>query len=316
MATRFSPRRKGFTLIELLVVIAIIAILIALLVPAVQKVREAAARTQCTNNLKQFGLALHGYHDANKALPLGSRAGPRQTWMMYVWPYIEQGVLSQGINLLTQDFYTPPATVYFSLNGRTGASLPIMSCPTDTGGGTDQSDTSQMYPRRRGNYVVNWGTVTYAGGANFINSTTGSAPFGHENGDRTKPVKNTLVGITDGTSNTLMLSEMLKGWVTTDNDWRGDMYNDDGIFRFHTTLTPNTSAPDLISSTSFFRQTGDPLMPVALGARQVNAARSRHPGGVNVCMCDGTVRFISNGISATTWLALGTKNGGEVLGDF
>src|SRR5213076_318195 len=100
--------RRGFTLIELLVVIAIIAILIGLLVPAVQKVREAAARLQCENNLKQWGLAMHNYHDANKKFPLGSRAGPRQTWMMHVWPYIEQGVLSTGINLNTQDFYTPP----------------------------------------------------------------------------------------------------------------------------------------------------------------------------------------------------------------
>src|SRR5262245_23719278 len=85
-----NSRRRGFTLIELLVVIAIIAILIGLLVPAVQKVREASARTQCTNNIKQFAIAMHAYHDVNKKLTLGSCGTPRQTWVMYLWPFIDQ----------------------------------------------------------------------------------------------------------------------------------------------------------------------------------------------------------------------------------
>src|SRR5436853_1583351 len=107
MASIQAPLRKAFTLIELLVVIAIIAILIGLLVPAVQKVREAAARLQCENNLKQWGLAMHNYHDANKKFPLGCRGPtPRQTWVMHLWPYIEQTVLSAKIpNLSTQQFY-------------------------------------------------------------------------------------------------------------------------------------------------------------------------------------------------------------------
>src|SRR5688572_17661793 len=89
-----SRVRTAFTLIELLVVIAIIAILIALLVPAVQKVRAAAARTECSNNIKQLTLAMHAYHEVYGHLPLGSRRPPRQTWAMYIWPYIEQTALS------------------------------------------------------------------------------------------------------------------------------------------------------------------------------------------------------------------------------
>src|SRR5262249_39733073 len=105
-----SRRRQAFTLIELLVVIAIIAILIALLVPAVQKVRQASARTQCSNNMKQWGLAMHAFHDTFKKLPFGSQAIPRQTWVMYLWPYIEQTGLAAK-NDLKQHFYLPPGTI-------------------------------------------------------------------------------------------------------------------------------------------------------------------------------------------------------------
>src|SRR5215216_4260758 len=103
-------RRRGFTLIELLVVIAIIAILIGLLLHAVQKVRAAAARLKCSNNLKQWSLAMHAYHDAQGKLPLGATNSPRQTWVMHLWPYVEQDNLARQVNVGTQQFYLPPAT--------------------------------------------------------------------------------------------------------------------------------------------------------------------------------------------------------------
>jgi prepilin-type N-terminal cleavage/methylation domain-containing protein/prepilin-type processing-associated H-X9-DG protein len=310
---RCSARPKAFTLIELLVVIAIIAILIALLVPAVQKVRAAAARTQCVNNLHQWAIAMHAYHDANKKLPLGSRRPPRQTWVMYLWPYIEQSMLSSKIDYATQNFYLPPCTpIPPSMNGLCGVPVAIYYCPLDLSIGHDQDDPSDTYPRRRGNYVVNWGNAVYDSPPPAV----GSAPFAHIGGDRAKPRKTTLAQMTDGSSNTLMMSEYLRAWTPEDHDWRGDIHNDDGFFRFHTLLTPNTTAPDHIDS-GWFRDTGDPLMPAttASGNQQYNAARSRHTAGVNASFCDGSVRWIANSVSLATWMALGTMDGNDLPGD-
>jgi hypothetical protein len=140
-------------------------------------------------------------------------------------------------------------------------------------------------------------------------------PFYHIRGDRAKPGLVKLTDVTDGTSNTLLLSETLIAKAMGDVDWRGDIHNDDGVFRFHTVTTPNSSAPDLISSTSFFQVDNDPLMPVALGNPQRAAARSRHSGGVNAALSDGSIRFVVNGISLQTWMAMGSMAGGEVPGN-
>jgi prepilin-type processing-associated H-X9-DG protein len=120
--------------------------------------------------------------------------------------------------------------------------------------------------------------------------------------------------IVDGTSHTLMMSETLRGWSNADEDHRGDFFNDQAHFRFQTSLTPNKSAPDVVRD-GFFVPTGDPLMPAVAGARTEAAARSRHPGGVNVSFCDGSAKFFVNDIQANLWRAMGTINGEEIAHD-
>jgi prepilin-type N-terminal cleavage/methylation domain-containing protein/prepilin-type processing-associated H-X9-DG protein len=312
---RAFQARPAFTLIELLVVIAIIAILIGLLVPAVQKVRESAARLQCQNNMKQWGLAMHAYHDVHRALPEGNRANPRRVWVVLIWPFVEQGTFYVRFDQ-TKHFYQPPNTYVNTLDGIYAKTAPLYYCPSDRPGALWQGD---IYWRARGNYVINWGNMTdpYNPKDPAQSPALGRAPFGYkDNASRDQPRATRLTDITDGTSNTLLLSEVIMAANDTDYDIRGDFLNDDRpCTMFMTINTPNTGT-DVSPYCNGATYPNNPPCTNANSGYAQEAARSRHTGGVNVLLGDGSVRFVQNEISLTTWRALGTMNGGEVIGDY
>lgn len=355
-------RARGFTLIELLVVIAIIAVLIALLLPAVQQAREAARRSQCKNNLKQFGLALHNYHDTFKVFPprqtgsgcpgsgcgVGGPSDARGRWSadVLLLPYLDQSPLYDSINGLANTARHPWNGVSQFM-----MSLPALQCPSD---GTKQEPTDNNRFRGVYNYVYCNGDRG-AGSGNNAGSTTplivpSRGVFGY----------NTCYGmqdIRDGASNTIGMSEAVKPWgqttlgMTSNNTGVATpaaclaLYNKNtqsfnvatytgdtaygfrwadgaGYFKgFDTGMPPNTNSCFLGGSANHWYDTW-------------RAASSLHVGGVHCLMMDGAVRFISENINtgnlAATplanngsgpspygvWGALGTRMGGETVGDF
>jgi prepilin-type N-terminal cleavage/methylation domain-containing protein/prepilin-type processing-associated H-X9-DG protein len=325
-------RRAGFTLIELLVVIAIIAVLIGLLLPAVQKVREAANRLKCSNNLKQFTLACHTYHDTYLRLPIGSQgrnsrdpdwaytggpnAKPRTPLIARLMPYIEQTAFAAKYNF-NINFNSPPNTSIITTR------FPIFDCPSDTPQPTGHPQTGDL----KSNYGVNWGSWSFrhqGGPTNGVfplnyGDQKGRAPFFLDYGAH-------LSDITDGTSNTLCMSEVLQTpWTQLAGqafvDRRGRIWNDDTFcYEISTRLTPNSPKGDYgycDPNDKFFPC--DPLSAGLTAAAAPDAymgARSRHPGGVNASLCDGSVRFISNNIDLVTWVALSSIAAGDQVGDY
>jgi prepilin-type N-terminal cleavage/methylation domain-containing protein/prepilin-type processing-associated H-X9-DG protein len=330
---RVTSTRRGFTLIELLVVIAIIAVLIALLLPAVQSAREAARRISCTNNLKQLGLAMHNYHQALNTFPIGaigirsptlyaSAGDPtgavnRRTWAFLILPYIEQGAMANAVNFSLP--FNPPTGA--ANNTISETLIATFLCPDDpTVNQIDQNN------RREGNYVVNWGNSNwnqnmFAAYNPFVGNPLlqqGNpvpflgAPFTM---DKAYGIQN----ITDGTSNTLLMAEVIIGATVGTNGYehRGDLYNDDyNCAMFMAYTTPNSTIPDWIAN-GYCRYpylTNPPCTGTTGNARNAyNASRSYHPGGVNALMGDGSVKFFKNSIAVMTWRALSTTTGSEVV---
>jgi prepilin-type N-terminal cleavage/methylation domain-containing protein/prepilin-type processing-associated H-X9-DG protein len=310
-----SRRARGFTLIELLVVIAIIGVLIALLLPAVQSAREAARRMQCTNNLKQIGIGMHNHHDSQGAFPPGTFNQPRLPWSMKLLPYLEQGPLSNALNLSTNNhFYSPSQATVVQ------ATISVFLCPTDPGAGTTITQSGQP-PRRKGNYGANWGNAHYDQGNPdpFIgpNGTVGPVRGAFRVNTATIPPYN-MRDFTDGTSGTMMVSELV---ATQTNgslvDLRGDIWSDSRCAFMYTAYTPPNSKirdqMDQKNDCAFPYLRNPPCSPGAGSQPDFNAARSFHSGGVVVLFCDGSVKFIKDSVSIAAWRALSTKDGGEVI---
>jgi prepilin-type N-terminal cleavage/methylation domain-containing protein/prepilin-type processing-associated H-X9-DG protein len=341
-----SRRHQAFTLIELLVVIAIIAILIGLLLPAVQKVREAAARAKCQNNLKQLALAAQSYHDAYGVLPAGARSftntagypnlpfsatpndgtlpmgDPRlewfndHTWVYPMLPYIEQ----ENIYRL----FDPAVSLSHDKHQQARLAMTAvktMECPSDLGLQIAEPN-DPPWARVRMNYVVNFGNTNYAQ-TNKVDGTAtvtfGGAPFGWIKGQ-------TIISITDGSSNTLAFSETIM--VGPDAGWGGPLSQTmiaSGGQTFQGFYPPNLKGCDEVARVypapgarngrpgaggvinGDCNVIGDIMEDSSL------AARSKHTGGVNVSRCDGSVAFIRDSIDVPTWRAATTSRGGETL---
>ena len=320
-------RRVGFTLIELLVVIAIIAILIGLLLPAVQKVREAANKTTCQNNLKQTSTAMHNYHTALGALPPGDAfVGSHGTWLHYTLPYIEQEALArQYTNLGCSDC---PATGSNLPTVTTAVNLPVSKTSVKTQVCPSDPNIRAAKPSDYGyhNYVVNWGN-THRNQDKLRNPYTAiplpafyqnfnGAPFTYSPNAQTqkKYDRFRLQDISDGTSQTLLASECLQGVLAGGGttDYRGWTWF--GPTAMFTTFTiPNSATADVLQFANYCNNLPDQGLPCTQGADYALAARSKHAGGVNVALCDGSVRFVTNNINPTNWSKLGSSRDGEPI---
>jgi prepilin-type N-terminal cleavage/methylation domain-containing protein/prepilin-type processing-associated H-X9-DG protein len=322
-------QRSGFTLIELLVVIAIIAILIGLLLPAVQKVREAANRMQCQNNLKQIGLGMHNYHDSYQRFPPAAQCYPGgcntnnirdadwgPTWVVLLLPYIEQGPLFNAYDKSKTARQNPQVV---------GVSLKIFLCPSDgvkkPNIGTANGQTLNM---ARGNYGMNIGLGRARNNSAFNNKNT-QRGIGHVR----QQWGASIADIDDGTSNTILVGELLTQDRTNDASW-GLWAHPGGPF----VSGSNSSNGDPLQNGGYKVPNGDarqsnntewtPHCPNGVShpiwtcndSDSAQSIRSKHDGGVNILLGDGSVHKVNNSVDPATWAALFTIAGGEPLTDF
>jgi prepilin-type N-terminal cleavage/methylation domain-containing protein/prepilin-type processing-associated H-X9-DG protein len=291
--------RAGFTLIELLVVVAIIGVLIGLLLPALQKVRESAARTRCGNNLKQIGLACQAYHDANLTLPPGYTASapypstsPGWGWAAYLLPYIEQDNIYRQIN-----FDSP-------MEGQAiiESTISTFLCPSDTPPESPFAVTDATF-RILCTAAPSSYAATCGSDASEVDDATGNGIFYRNSKIR-------LTEITDGTSNTAMIGD--RAWADTQGIWGGVA---DGAVTRPGLTNPWTNTTGPAQCLVLAHNNWINIKTDADGG--LDDFSSKHPGGANLLFADGSVRFIhsitSDGPVHLAFWAMGTRAGGEVI---
>ncbi|WP_437231101.1 DUF1559 domain-containing protein [Planctomicrobium sp. SH661] len=338
---QLNHRSRAFTLIELLVVIAIIAVLVALLLPAVQQAREVARRSQCKNNLKQTGLALHNYHETYNRFPPGcfgnltldSRAA---NWRVSLLPYLDHANAYQQIDFSTGIFQAQNGTLLPVLR-----TLRVMTyhCPSSAFGLTNATDLpssvrttgANIYASQVADYVGILGAYPDPAGRSNVCSSYNSALYDGamcDNGIMTTYRGTSLRDSTDGASNVMIIAEQsgsVNNKEISSNSrgaWHGWVFNNSNLFTpdskvnsyensnaFPSSLTTVRHTPNAFSMTMPHSSAGSPASPNTV-------LNSFHVGGVHTLLADGSVRFVSDFVSMVTLLRLSARDDGNVVADY